>query len=291
MAGRGAGDAPGALRPCEQASAKVLALTLLSELVLPNGGAVWTSTLVRGLDLLHVEERNARMAVTRLAERGLLRAEREGRRARWHLTDEGRALLGSGAERVHRFAAASEGWDGRWLLVVCSVPERHRPKRYQLRAHLRFAGFGFLDAGIAISPHVDREALVVDLLAELGLSDEAVVVRAEAGKLTADEDLLERAWDLGDLAMRYRTFNEAFRRRVPTTGAACLVGLVELVWAWSRFPFVDPELPSQLLPARWPGRAAERLFHERYALWRPAAVGWYLQAEAEASSRVRAGSG
>jgi phenylacetic acid degradation operon negative regulatory protein len=283
VAGREVEDVRRALRPREQASAKVLALTLLSELVLPHGGAVWTSTLVRGLDLLGVEERNARMAVTRLAERGLVRPERDGRRARWHLTGEGRALLARGAERVQRFRTGSDEWDGHWLFVLCSVPERHRPKRYQLRAQLAFAGFGFLGPGVAISPHVDREALVVDVLADLGLSEAAVVVRAEPGKLTADRDLLERAWDLDDLTFRYRAFNEAFRRRAPTTGAASVVALVELVWAWSRFLFIEPEIPRRLLPARWPGHAAARLFHERYERWMPPAVEWYRQTEADAS--------
>ena len=53
-------------------SAKALLLTILGELVLPHGGAVWTSTIVGALGTLEVEERNARQALLRLAESGTI---------------------------------------------------------------------------------------------------------------------------------------------------------------------------------------------------------------------------
>ena len=53
-------------------SAKAFLLTMLGELVLPHGGEVWTSTVVSGLGLLGVEERNARQAIARLADQGTL---------------------------------------------------------------------------------------------------------------------------------------------------------------------------------------------------------------------------
>ena len=55
-------------------------LTVLGEFVLPVGGRVWTAALLDALGALGVEERTARQAVWRSAERGLLESERIGRR-------------------------------------------------------------------------------------------------------------------------------------------------------------------------------------------------------------------
>ena len=40
-----------------------------------------------------------------------------------------------------------------------------------------------------------------------------------------------------------------------------------LVHEWRRLPFLDPELPGDMLPARWPRGRAHALFHERHAAW------------------------
>jgi phenylacetic acid degradation operon negative regulatory protein len=55
-----------------------------------------------------------------------------------------------------------------------------------------------------------------------------------------------------------------------------LVRVVELVHAWRRFPSIDPELPSELLPAKWSGRTAAQLFARRHQSWTgDAARAWH----------------
>jgi phenylacetic acid degradation operon negative regulatory protein len=274
---------PTRLRPRSGSSAKALLLTTLGEFVLPHGGSAWTSTIVRALDTLGIEERNARQAAARLADDGIVVSAKDGRRARWHLTDRGRELLTLGTERIYRFGAGDDTWDRRWLVVLCSVPEEQRAKRHQLRTQLSFAGFGFLAAGVAVSPHLDREPIANAVLSALGLVPGAVVLRAESGSLVPAEELLRRAWDLDDLVRRYGEFTRAFTRRSPRTGAARFAGVVELVHAWRRFPFIDPEIPPRLLPADWPGHRAKSLFDERHAAWAPGANDWYEQTEGNAA--------
>jgi phenylacetic acid degradation operon negative regulatory protein len=269
----------GALRPRSGSSAKALLLTTLGEFVLPHRGAVWTSTVVRSLGALGVEERNARQALTRLADQGVIRSHRQGRLARWQLTEAGRDLLTSGTERIYGFGAGADAWDGRWLVVLCSVPEEQRAKRHRLRSQLGFAGFGFLAPGVALSPHLDREAVANRVLEDLGLVPGAVVFRAEAGQLASTEDLLARAWDLAALARRYDDFLRTFGRRSPRRDEAQFVALARLVHAWRHFPFVDPEIPLRLLPHRWPGRQAKELFDDRHAAWAPGANRWYEAAD------------
>jgi phenylacetic acid degradation operon negative regulatory protein len=259
------------LQPRSGSSAKALLLTVLGELVLPDGGAVWTQTVVHELGLLGVEERNARQALARLAEQDLLATERHGRHTRWALTAAGRDLLVAGTQRIYSFGTAADGWDDHWLVVFCSVPEDHRGQRQRLRSRLSFEGFGWLAPGLAITPHLDREDAANAIVKDLGLTPYAVVLRAEAGTLVPAGEMLDRAWDLDALGQRYRSFIEAFRRRAPGRDEARLGALVELVHEWRRFPFVDPEIPDRLLPASWPGRRAKAVFDDRHAAWTTAA--------------------
>src|SRR5256885_11066653 len=76
-------------------------LTVLGEFVLPVGGRVWTAALLDALGALDVEERTARQAVWRAAERGLLEAVRIGPRTRLAPSDAAPRLLREGSPRVH----------------------------------------------------------------------------------------------------------------------------------------------------------------------------------------------
>jgi phenylacetic acid degradation operon negative regulatory protein len=268
-----------AMRPRSGSSAKALLLTVLGEFVLPHSGSVWTSTIIDALGILGVEERNARQAVARLADQEIGRSEKEGRKARWRLTDRGSQLLTVGTERIYQFGAGEDTWDGRWLVVLCPVPEEQRAKRHQLRSQLGFNGFGFLGPGVAVSPHLDRENAANAILKDLSLVPGAVVLRAETGELVAADELLRRAWDLDSLASSYDEFIAAFKTRSPRSNDARFVALVDLVHAWRRFPFVDPEIPARLLPSQWPGRKAKELFDARHRAWAPGANAWYDEAE------------
>lgn len=261
-------------------SAKALLLTMLGEFALPHGGSIWTSTIIEGLGLLGIDERNGRQAVARLADSGVVRSERDGRRTRWHLTESGHHLLATGAKRIYGFGAEDDDWDGRWLVVSCSVPENDRHKRHRLRTRLEFLGFGFVGASLAISPHTDRETQVSQVLGELELLPGALVFRGEAGQAMPDHQLLGRAWDLDALANEYLGFIERFETPVPTDQPAAVAALIELVHAWRRFPFIDPEIPRPLLPADWPGHRGIACFQRQHNAWSTTSVNWFLDREA-----------
>lgn len=267
-------------RPRSEASARSLLLTVLGEFVLSSGGSAWTSVILEALGVLEIEQRNARQAIFRSIQRGLLSSERTGRLARLHLTPSGRHLLEDGAQRIYSFGRYDDSWDGWWLVVLCALPEEQRVTRNQLRTRLEFEGLGFLAPGIAISPHVKTEAAVNSVLKDLDLLPGAVVFRSQVADATDPQHLLHRAWDLDSLSERYRGFIAEFERRSPRSDQARFRSVVELVHAWRRFPFTDPELPARLLPRKWPGRRARDLFDERRADWGPRARAWFEGANA-----------
>ena len=266
-------------RPRRGDSAKSVLVTLLGEFVLPGGGAIWTGTVIEALALLGFAERNARQALARAGDDGLIEPERHGRRTRWHLTASGRQLLEDGAERIYGFGQRDDEWDGRWLVVHCAVPETMRRERHQLHTRLAFEGFGFLSPTVAVSPHCRLEDVAGRIIAGLELRDLATVFTASTGQLSPDATVLDRAWDLTSLQTDYRSFLESVDRMDPANSEERFTALVQLVNEWRRFPFTDPEFPRDLLPNDWIGLEALREFERCHARWSPDATTHYKEIE------------
>jgi phenylacetic acid degradation operon negative regulatory protein len=215
-----------------------------------------------------VEEKAARQALARTAAEGWLRSDRVGRRVRWTLTDPGRRLLAEGAARIYDFGSGSQEWDGRWLVVLVSVPETMRDLRHKLRTRLSWAGFGSPTAGVWITPHLSAEADAKLILDELDLSAQAMSYLAHYGALGSERAMVERAWNLTEVAARYQEFIDRFRHMAPSTPDEVLVAQTLLVHEWRRFPFLDPQLPAELLPPKWSGTTATDLFNDLHVRWR-----------------------
>jgi phenylacetic acid degradation operon negative regulatory protein len=245
-------------------SARGLLFTLLGEFVLTTDGTAWTSAVLAAFARLGVEEKATRQALMRTAAAGWLEAEKLGRRTRWRLTGSARRLLTDGAERIYSFTGPAADWDGRWLLVYARVPESDRRARHVVRSRLSWAGFGSLGAGLWISPHPDREAEAIGVLRAAGVDGDAHVFVATRSGLGDERVMVAAAWDLAAVEDQYEQFIEEFRDPAP---GDVLARQVELVHAWRRFPSVDPALPRELLPARWSGLEAARLFADRHQRW------------------------
>ena len=249
------------------ASARALLLTVLGEFVHPRDGSAWTGTLVSALGALGVEEKSARQTIARTASQGIIESERHGRRVRWQLTAPGRTLLAEGTERIYSFLCSARTWDGQWLVVAAAVPEAQRSTRHKLRTRLTWLGLGCPTPGMWIIPDADKEDDVQAMLTELDLADRAFawVGRRAAG--TDPASLIDAAWDLDEVRTRYQEFAADFADRTVDDDAEAFVAQVELIQAWRSFPFVDPDLPAELLPPDWPGPEAATLFHTLRDRW------------------------
>jgi phenylacetic acid degradation operon negative regulatory protein len=257
-------------------SARGLLLTLLGEFVLTGDGAgdaagdgagdgtAWTSAVLATFGRLGIEEKTTRQALMRTAAAGWLEAEKLGRRTRWRLTGAARRMLTDGAARIYSFTGPDPDWDGRWLLISARIPESDRRARHVVRTRLNWAGFGSLGPGLWISPHPDREAEAVRVLREAGIADDAQVFVARRSGLGDERVMVATAWDLTGVEEQYEQFLDEFRDPAPEYP---LTRQIELVHAWRRFPAADPALPRELLPARWSGLAAARLFADRHQQW------------------------
>ncbi|SNR58657.1 PaaX family transcriptional regulator [Actinomadura mexicana] len=253
------------------ASARSLLLTVLGEFVLPGGEPVWTATFLRALGLLGVEEKAVRQALARSAGEGWLAGERHGRRTAWRLTPSGERLLTDGTERIYGFGRPVGAWDGRWLLVLATVPETSRRLRHLLRTRLAWSGLGNLSPGVWVSPHPEREPEVREVLAGIGVADGSTLFTGRLGDLAEARRVARQAWDLDEIGLAYEDFLDAVGALRPADDPGTFAAHTRLVQEWRRFPFLDPGLPAALLPDDWSGAQAVALFHERHDTWRPVA--------------------
>ncbi|MEO3869973.1 PaaX family transcriptional regulator C-terminal domain-containing protein [Nonomuraea sp. B12E4] len=267
------------------AGARSLLLTVLGEFVLPRGGEVWTGTLVDALGALGVEEKSARQALSRTAAEGLLESVRHGRRVRWNLTEAGDRLLRAGTERIYGFMRRPHAWDGRWLVLTAGVPETQRRLRHRLRTKLTWLGLGSPAPTLWVVPDAAKEAEVREVIRELDLADRAYAWTGSSAEIGDTAKLISAAWDLDDVEKRYVGFIEDFEGRVVASDRAAFVNQVLLIQEWRRFPFLDPDLPAELLDHAWPGPRAAAVFHDLRNRWHRRAQAEWDRMDAGAAAR------
>ncbi len=235
---------------------------------------------------LRISEPAVRTAVSRMARQGWLAPVRLAEGAGYRLTPRAADRLRQAAERIYR--RDPPAWDGRWhMVVVQRVAERARRER--LKSALGYLGYACVDGSATwISPHPSAE--LAGLL-------ETEQVRAEQFRARYDGDqrgLAARAWDIDGLALAYQRWlaQAAGAHTSPVPGRddeQVFAARSELVHEWRKFLFVDPGLPAELLPPRWPGTEAAEFFHSQARLLLPAAARYVDCCLAGADSRIERG--
>lgn len=233
-------------------------ITLLGGYVHGRHETVWSGGLVALLEELGFSNGAARVALTRLVKRGLIQRVRQGRLVHYRMTPRAERLLAEGDGRI--FSLGHPRDDGScWTFLWHQIPEDRRLERSRLGRRLRFLGFGSLQDSVWVSPH-DHEDEVVELLDELGVKEHATVLLAPSAAARGLRVVAERAWDLSGLAERYGAFEAEFGRYLDgASGAPALsdrqafLVRTRLIQLFRGFPFLDPELPEELVPL-----AAER---------------------------------
>jgi phenylacetic acid degradation operon negative regulatory protein len=239
--------------------------TLFGDYIMHRGAEIWVGSLIRIAAQFGLSEQAVRSALSRMSQKGWLKVRRVGNRPYYGPTARTRRLLEEGERRIFRRGA--DPWDRQWRILVYSIPERKREIRTELRKQLAWLGYGPLSSGSWICPH-EVSADLGDLFDRLGIASFIeTFTAAHTGHSTA-QDLAARCWDLAGINRRYEQFLmkwepmfEAFQQRDSVPDSECFVQRFMLIHEYRKFFFIDPELPTELLPYRWHGRRARELFH------------------------------
>jgi phenylacetic acid degradation operon negative regulatory protein len=235
-------------------SARSALITVLGDLVWPAGGEVRTSSLLSVLGELGFEERATRQAIARAATAGWIEPRKEGRSTSWSLTGKLIPAFEQGTARVASLSEPFTDWDGRWLVLMTTIPKEQRASRQRLYRRLTWSGLGSPWAGVWVTPHTERLDAVRTALLETDLRGSSLVTvgTVEPLGLTAAE-LVDASWQLDSLAGEYASVEEELLPAAVPDGIDLLLTRVRIRAALQHFPFRDPQLPESLAPD-WIGR-------------------------------------
>jgi phenylacetic acid degradation operon negative regulatory protein len=231
--------------------------------------ALWLGSLVRLMGSFGLSEAAVRQAVSRMSRQGWLAPEKRENRAFYRVTPHGRRRIEGLNPRIY---GPIIEWDGHWRMLTYRVAESARERRDRLRKDLTVLGWAPLSASTWISPSDAlgdaREAAEVN-----GAGPEIDLFSGTYHGPRSDRELLEACWDLGRIAAAYEAFDAVYRARLEAerddgdlSEQEAFVERMWLVHDFRKFAYVDPGLPSILLPAGWAGSSATALFREYYAL-------------------------
>jgi phenylacetic acid degradation operon negative regulatory protein len=247
--------------------------TLYGDYAYPRHVDLWLGSLVALGARFGISEVAVRSAVARLARDGWLASRREGNRSYYALTERGRALIEEGTQRIYQ--PRRSGWHGSWCVLTYTIPEARRAHRDRLRKQLAWLGFGSLGGGTYVSPR-DVAAEAQALVSDHGVAEFARIFTARFDGPVSPADMVRSSWDLRAIERQYDAFiknyqplyrRDAARRRNRTLpDSTAFVHRFALTHDFRRFPFIDPDLPAQLLPRGWAGARARELFESHHAL-------------------------
>lgn len=275
----------GAILEARPPRAGSLIITVFGDSISAFGGTVGLASLIELLAPFGLNARQIRTAVFRLVRDDWLACEKRGRKSYYSFTDFGRRQFERSARRI--YAAHPAPWDGLWTLVLPAFVDG--AKRDELKRELSWLGFGALATGVLAHPCADQASLQATL-DELELSGASVVLRAREAAIGTGDTLRRLAlqtWQLDAFAARYTGLIAEFAPALSALEAglepdpaARFALQTLLIHEYRRILLKSTDLPDELLPAGWPGRAAMELTARIYALTRAAAAA-YLAANLE----------
>ena len=245
-------------------------LTLYGDYVRSGGVEIGIGSLIKLLGNFNISEQSVRSAVSRMCRAGLLKVRYEDMKNYYSITDEGHNLLEKGTQRI--FVRKNNQWDGSWSIVAYFVPEKRREARDRLRMELSWMGYGPLNNATWISPYnLTKE--VKDLADRLEIKEYIQVFHASNQEFADPKKIVSRCWDLGKIHERYANFISKYQPKLANhvkrirngenvEPSECFVERFNLIHEYRKLPFLDPDLPQELLPENWLRPQAASLFEQ-----------------------------
>jgi phenylacetic acid degradation operon negative regulatory protein len=248
--------------------------TLYGDYVRHRGGEAWTGSLIELLGLFGLSGQAVRSTLSRMSQKGWLESRKVGRYSFYSQAPKFLKLLEEGAQRI--FQPRCEPWDGRWHLLTYTIPESKRHLRRRLRERLLWLGFGSLNQATWISPR-DLRTEVEQVVGTLKVRPYVEFFTAEHQGFSSDEEIVARCWNLEQLNDYYSAFIARYESPFQKCQAQlktgnsldpqeCFVQRFMLIHEFRFSPYVDPNLPLELLPNDWLGGRATRLFQQYHDL-------------------------
>jgi len=247
--------------------------TLFGDYIRHYGNKIWIGSLIRLLKEFGHNEQSVRVAASRMVKQGWLQSQKNGNKSYYFLTKRGEKRMDEAGRRI--FKLSPHKWDGKWRILMYTIPEKRRRIREDFRKELMWSGFGHLSNSCCISPN--------NLEKEVGFILEKYEITPYVDFFVTDHvgpkdnhSIVERSFQMKEIEKKYKEFianyekqfefHEKLMKEGKMTDADCFVERTKLVHEYRKFLFIDPGLPKELLPDIWCGQEAAQLFRQYYQL-------------------------
>lgn len=217
------------------------------------------------------DESAVRRTLHRMEGAGELTSRREGREKFYAPTGYAKGEIKAGSQKIFD---APKPWDGRWTLIHARFDGAQRIHRDRLHTLLDVEGFASMAPGLYLHPRPLGKRILQ--AADPVVREQIFIVRGKRLGRESDGAFIARHWDLPALARRYGETLADLRqlRGRAEKGVADREAFrcrFEVVIRFLRVAWDDPDLPTDLLPAPWPGTAAREMALELYTRFLPGA--------------------
>jgi phenylacetic acid degradation operon negative regulatory protein len=247
--------------------------TLYGDYIRHYGKEIWIGSLIRLLEEFGHNAQSIRAAISRMHKQGWVQSRKEGNKSYYFLNERGQKRIEEAALRI--FKLQSIEWDGKWRMLVYSIPEEKRNLRDELRKELVWSGFGSLAYSCYISPN-PLEEQVYDMISRYDIEPYVDFFISSYDGPHTNQRLINSCWNLDEINKRYQEFIDEYSKKYvidrnkiekkEMTDGECFVERTKLVHEYRKFLFVDPGLPEELLPKTWLGDHAAVLFRDYYQI-------------------------
>lgn len=251
--------------------------TLFGDYIRYYGGEIWIGSLIKLMEQFGHSSQSVRATISRMSRQGWLKSRKEGNKSYYSMTKQGMDRLEEAAKRIYKLH--SEPWDGKWRILIYTIPEEVRHIRDDLRKELVWSGFGMLTNGCWVTP-LDLNKQVESILNRYGTGEFVDLFESSYAGPKENEDLVNKCWNLQEINSRYRAFIDVYlekfklHQQLESEGGPqetvqeneCFVERAKLVHEYRKFLFYDPGLPEELLPKDWLGFEAAKLFRDYYRM-------------------------
>ncbi|WP_431710488.1 PaaX family transcriptional regulator [Glutamicibacter uratoxydans] len=255
-----------------------LLLTVLGDYVRHRKDTIWSGGLVKVLGEFGFSAGAARVALSRMARRGLIVPQKRGRVVGYELSEQMERLL-VGGEIDQFLQNAPQASVSEITVLLHTLPEEMRLERGRLARRLRFWGFGPVQDGVWVGLG-DREEDVLGFLTDLGLGEYCSLVIGRLSENLQLASLVERAWDLNALNERYERYVEIFgalRVADARTDAEAFQIRTQALHNFRQFPSLDPGIEGPQFPVTAMRDETIRIFNEIYSGLEEPAVRYFDQ--------------
>ncbi|WP_027964022.1 phenylacetic acid degradation operon negative regulatory protein PaaX [Halalkalibacillus halophilus] len=257
----------------KQFNTRSMIFTLYGDYIRHYGDVIWIGSLIKLLKEFGHNSQSVRTAISRMHKQGWVQSEKRGNKSYYSLTDQGRARIDEASKRIYK--SESPSWDGTWRILIYTIPEDERHLRDELRKELVWSGFGLLANSCWITPNPLDEQ-VNRLIEKYDIADYVSFFNASYEGMSDAKTLVEKCWDLSEVNQKYSDFIKEYSEKYyldknkiekgEISDGECFMKCAALVHEYRKFLFVDPDLPTELLPDQWLGDSAAALFSDYHKL-------------------------